>query len=199
MTHKDFNWTKSSWNKDYAADFENIKKAMLDTMSLHPPNLKRNLYRSSQPPSPAELLRRLRKQSKRNFRYMVGWFHLLWDGFQIFWWRQRLCHIFLEFHKPSQSASKTFLHWEDFPSHSLHSFNLHSTRLRYIYRIPPHYRHIRTFQSVKTTVLRYIHNIWPIWQPRQIRNTTRRTDTTTRSTYRHTYYPTYCTRYNLVG
>ena len=34
MSHKDFNGTKSTWNKDYAADFENVKKAMLDTMSL---------------------------------------------------------------------------------------------------------------------------------------------------------------------
>ena len=38
MTHKDFNWTPSTWNKDYVDNFENVKTAMLDTMSLHPPN-----------------------------------------------------------------------------------------------------------------------------------------------------------------
>ena len=38
MTHKDFNWNPSTWTQDYAAIFENVKKAMLDTMSLHPPN-----------------------------------------------------------------------------------------------------------------------------------------------------------------
>ena len=38
MTHKDFNWIPSTWTQDYAAIFENVKKAMLHTMSLHLPN-----------------------------------------------------------------------------------------------------------------------------------------------------------------
>ena len=38
MTHKEFNWTPSTWTQNYAAIFENVKKAMLYTMSLYPPN-----------------------------------------------------------------------------------------------------------------------------------------------------------------
>ena len=38
MTHKDFNWSRTSWTQDFEGLFENVKKAMPSTMQLYPPN-----------------------------------------------------------------------------------------------------------------------------------------------------------------
>ena len=38
MTHKDFNRSRSTWTQDFEGFFEKVKKAMLNTMELFPPN-----------------------------------------------------------------------------------------------------------------------------------------------------------------
>ena len=38
MTHKDFNWSRSTWIQDFEGLFEMVKKAMLNTMALYPPD-----------------------------------------------------------------------------------------------------------------------------------------------------------------